>query len=136
MDIRHSLILLKLHVPDLPPSWFDKHSTKCAPYIAHLGKHVNYRTGAEPWLSADELRRVCQGELRACQLGFPGVDDEAIIRVLAAYLGAINKLDDLIEVMNMSEAQNCVNACVDVLDRVVLRGEFTVKSKHSQEQYI
>lgn len=103
-----------MKIPTLPQSC--KHATVSVDSPDIKREHLAWKRAACPWLSKEILDKSCSLELESIQLGFPSIGDRITIRGMAAYLVAICYLDDVIELMEIEEAEICVAKCVAALE--------------------
>ena len=106
----------QLRIPDLPKRMLDGDGYKYTPYSSYLEDHLAWKRVLYPHESDDELRRSCRKDLGSVALGFPGVDDKAAVLCLAAQLLFTCDVDDIIETMDVSTANECIRSCVCILD--------------------
>ncbi|KAF5641534.1 hypothetical protein F52700_3323 [Fusarium sp. NRRL 52700] len=101
---------------DLSESFLQIPNPVSRPYMEFLEHQISYRRQAQPWIPEVELKSSCEEEIKAIEILFPGIGDEAMIRGLACAFSFLSDIDDLIEAIPLPQAGECVDRCVAICE--------------------
>ncbi|KAJ5714046.1 uncharacterized protein N7483_011227 [Penicillium malachiteum] len=87
-----------------------------SPFTNYFAKHLSWKKQALPWISDEKIERLARDDLKAMQLGFPALDDEACALGLAACLTIVCYVDSIIEELEPELAEQCIQSCLAILD--------------------
>lgn len=79
-------------------------------------EHAEWKHTIQPWKSDDEIKKSCHNDLKAIELGFPGIQDKKTVLALAADLVYTCDIDDIIEELDPVSAEYCISRCVAILE--------------------
>lgn len=116
--------ILKLKIPDyaLLDSTISASpkilKTKKSPNVGYvLDAHIKFKLDIQPWtsFSKTELVEQARNEVHTIQLLLPQVSTERLSICMAAWLGTLCMIDDLIESMPPNEGKAAIEECSAVL---------------------